>query len=66
MLSCWSNIPPIEVSSDQEQYYVLHQVSLTFSQAEGHLDIYSQTYPAQMYPLVEASSGQDQYYVRSA
>ena len=32
----------------------------------GQLDMYSQTYPAQMYSLVEASSGQEKYYIRSA
>ena len=39
---------------------VLCQVSLTCQP-----DIYSQTYPGQMYPLVEASVGQEQYYIRS-
>ena len=32
----------------------------------GQLDIYSQTYPGQMYPPVETSGGQDWYYIRSA
>ena len=31
----------------------------------GELDIYSHTYPGQMYPLVETSDGQERYYITS-
>ena len=48
MLSCWSDVPPIEASSDQEQA-VLHTTSDQldiYSQTEGHLDIYSPDIPS--------------------
>ena len=49
----------LQASGGQEQYYVRFSLTCQF-------DIYSQTYPGQMYPLIEASDGQEQYYIRSA
>ena len=69
--------PPVEASSDQEQYYVKTvrcKVTLTFTVRYTftlgyHLCLNFQMYPAHLssdIPPVEASGGQEWYYIRSS